>query len=92
METADQAAQDAFDPVLQDELTFIADKMAASKDLEQELRRELEQREAVAAQSKDARKLPAFANRDELVAALGKFQVLIIVVATGSGKTTQIPQ
>lgn len=36
--------------------------------------------------------LPIFAYRNELLAAIEKFQVLIIVGETGSGKTTQIPQ
>jgi pre-mRNA-splicing factor ATP-dependent RNA helicase DHX16 len=38
------------------------------------------------------RKLPIFPYREELLAAVDKFQVLIIVGETGSGKTTQIPQ
>ena len=42
--------------VAADEVTFIADKVAADEDLEQELKRNLEQREAPAAQSKEARR------------------------------------
>ncbi|KAK6359778.1 Cyclin-dependent kinase catalytic subunit [Orbilia brochopaga] len=36
--------------------------------------------------------LPIYAFRDELLAAVEQYQVLIIVGETGSGKTTQIPQ
>ncbi|KAI8922414.1 pre-mRNA splicing factor [Powellomyces hirtus] len=36
--------------------------------------------------------LPVFGYREELLAAVEQFQVLIIVGETGSGKTTQIPQ
>lgn len=36
--------------------------------------------------------LPIYAYRDELLAAIHQYQVLIIVGETGSGKTTQIPQ
>ncbi|KAF3923371.1 hypothetical protein ABW21_db0204814 [Orbilia brochopaga] len=36
--------------------------------------------------------LPIYAFRDQLLAAVEQFQVLIIVGETGSGKTTQIPQ
>lgn len=36
--------------------------------------------------------LPIYAYRNELLAAIGQYQVLIIVGETGSGKTTQIPQ
>ncbi|KAM7026324.1 pre-mRNA-splicing factor ATP-dependent RNA helicase DHX16 [Acridotheres tristis] len=38
------------------------------------------------------RALPIFPFRDELVAAVGQHQVLVIEGETGSGKTTQIPQ
>ncbi|KAF3914951.1 hypothetical protein ABW20_dc0109743 [Dactylellina cionopaga] len=36
--------------------------------------------------------LPIYAFRDQLLAAIEEYQVLIIVGETGSGKTTQIPQ
>ncbi|KAN0108740.1 P-loop containing nucleoside triphosphate hydrolase protein [Hyaloscypha variabilis] len=36
--------------------------------------------------------LPIYAYRDELLAALEQFQILVIVGETGSGKTTQLPQ
>lgn len=36
--------------------------------------------------------LPIYAFKDELVAAIAEYQVLVIVGETGSGKTTQIPQ
>ncbi|KAJ3076359.1 hypothetical protein HDU98_003941 [Podochytrium sp. JEL0797] len=49
------------------------------------------ERKAMAIQ--DIRKsLPIYDFRDELLAAVEEFQVLIIVGETGSGKTTQIPQ
>ncbi|KAM4878290.1 pre-mRNA-splicing factor ATP-dependent RNA helicase DHX16 isoform 2-T2 [Sylvia borin] len=38
------------------------------------------------------RSLPIFPFRDELVAAVGQHQILVIEGETGSGKTTQIPQ
>ncbi|XP_048232456.1 pre-mRNA-splicing factor ATP-dependent RNA helicase DEAH1 isoform X2 [Ricinus communis] len=40
----------------------------------------------------DRKSLPIYKYRDELLAAIEKFQVLVIVGETGSGKTTQIPQ
>ncbi|GAV27425.1 hypothetical protein PMKS-000893 [Pichia membranifaciens] len=36
--------------------------------------------------------LPVFQFRDELLRSVGKYQVLIVVGETGSGKTTQLPQ
>ncbi|KAL6962435.1 putative pre-mRNA-splicing factor ATP-dependent RNA helicase DEAH6 [Sarracenia purpurea var. burkii] len=40
----------------------------------------------------DRKTLPIYPYRDELLQAVHKHQVLIIVGETGSGKTTQIPQ
>ncbi|KAL8866395.1 MAG: hypothetical protein Q9174_006327, partial [Haloplaca sp. 1 TL-2023] len=49
--------------------------------------------EKKAASIEDTRKsLPIYSFRDELLAAVEQYQVLIIVGETGSGKTTQIPQ
>ncbi|KAH0431146.1 helicase associated domain-containing protein [Colletotrichum camelliae] len=36
--------------------------------------------------------LPIYAYRDDFLAAMEKFQILVIVGETGSGKTTQLPQ
>ncbi|EOO02890.1 putative atp-dependent rna helicase dhx8 protein [Phaeoacremonium minimum UCRPA7] len=36
--------------------------------------------------------LPIYAYRDEFIAALEEYQILVIVGETGSGKTTQLPQ
>src|SRR5882757_5823587 len=36
--------------------------------------------------------LPIYAYKEELLDAIKKFQVLIVVAETGSGKTTQLPQ
>ncbi len=38
------------------------------------------------------RSLPIFSYRNELLNAISKYQVIVIVGETGSGKTTQIPQ
>ncbi|MCJ1452500.1 hypothetical protein MMC28_002843 [Mycoblastus sanguinarius] len=49
--------------------------------------------ETKAAIIEDTRKsLPIYTFRDDLLKAIGEYQVLIIVGETGSGKTTQIPQ
>ncbi|KDN66283.1 putative helicase associated domain-containing protein [Colletotrichum sublineola] len=36
--------------------------------------------------------LPIYAYRDDFIAAIEKYQILVIVGETGSGKTTQLPQ
>ncbi|KAL8920381.1 MAG: hypothetical protein Q9172_004523 [Xanthocarpia lactea] len=57
------------------------------------LQEQLKAAEKKAASIEDTRKsLPIYSFRDDLVAAVEKYQVLIIVGETGSGKTTQIPQ
>ncbi|KAI9805354.1 MAG: hypothetical protein M1833_005807 [Piccolia ochrophora] len=57
------------------------------------LQEQLKAAEKKAASIEETRKsLPIYAYRDSLLAAIEKFQVLIIVGETGSGKTTQIPQ
>ncbi|KAI9841566.1 MAG: hypothetical protein M1837_000612 [Sclerophora amabilis] len=49
--------------------------------------------ESRAASIEETRKsLPIYGFREDLLAAVDKYQVLIIVGETGSGKTTQIPQ
>ena len=57
------------------------------------LQEQLKAAEAKASSIEDTRKsLPIYAFRDDLLKAIGEYQVLIIVGETGSGKTTQIPQ
>ncbi|KAI9808774.1 MAG: hypothetical protein M1825_003927 [Sarcosagium campestre] len=57
------------------------------------LSEQLKAAEKKAASLEETRKsLPIFSFREDLLAAVEKFQVLIIVGETGSGKTTQIPQ
>ncbi|KAH0537108.1 hypothetical protein FGG08_006069 [Glutinoglossum americanum] len=54
---------------------------------------QLKAAEKKAASIEETRKsLPIYAFRDQLLAAVEQYQVLIIVGETGSGKTTQIPQ
>ena len=57
------------------------------------LQEQLKAAEAKASSIEDTRKsLPIYTFRDDLLRAIGEYQVLIIVGETGSGKTTQIPQ
>ena len=71
------------------------------KDLEKELKLEMEEEELRTLKTKEARKLslmefrktlPVYKFREDLIENFERFQVMIIVAATGSGKTTQIPQ
>lgn len=57
------------------------------------LHEQLKAAERKAASIEDTRKsLPIYSFREQLLDAISKYQVLIIVGETGSGKTTQIPQ
>ncbi|KAI9724917.1 MAG: Cyclin-dependent kinase catalytic subunit [Candelaria pacifica] len=57
------------------------------------LQEQLKAAEKKAASLEETRKsLPIYSFREQLLAAVEKYQVLIIVGETGSGKTTQIPQ
>ncbi|KAL9004097.1 MAG: hypothetical protein Q9188_003063, partial [Gyalolechia gomerana] len=57
------------------------------------LQEQLKAAEQKVASIENTRKsLPIYSFRDELLAAVEQYQVLIIVGETGSGKTTQIPQ
>ncbi len=57
------------------------------------LQEQLKAAERKAASIEETRKsLPIYSFRDQLLAAVAEYQVLIIVGETGSGKTTQIPQ
>ena len=57
------------------------------------LQEQIKAAEKKSASLDDTRKsLPIFTFREQLLAAVAEYQVLIIVGETGSGKTTQIPQ
>lgn len=57
------------------------------------IQEQLKAAERKAASIEDTRKsLPIYTFREQLLAAVADYQVLIIVGETGSGKTTQIPQ
>ncbi|KAI9846131.1 MAG: Cyclin-dependent kinase catalytic subunit [Thelocarpon superellum] len=60
---------------------------------QRQLQDQLRAAEQKAASIDETRKsLPIYTYRDDLLAAVAEYQVLIIVGETGSGKTTQIPQ
>ena len=84
----DSSAQLQF--VQQQVLAGDAKPMSKEKQL---LAQQIKAAEAKIATIEDTRKsLPIYHYRDEMLAAIEQFQVLIIVGETGSGKTTQIPQ
>eukprot|EP01083_Nonionella_stella_P118096 352450_1 len=84
-----------------EEIDFIMETLKEGKDLEKELKEQIEEEDNKKLRTKEARKLslqefrktlPVYKFREELLNAFEAHQIMIIVAATGSGKTTQIPQ
>ena len=104
--TADaQLGAKQYDLLLDDPVEFIKQEMLAGVDddnngdgngsdndgnnKEGDKKTELSEKEKI---EQTRKSLPIYAFREELVAALKEYQILIVVGETGSGKTTQIPQ
>jgi len=96
----ERADEGDFEYVFDDsqQIKFIMDNTMAgeSKAMTAEqrvLQQKLNAAEKKAASIEETRKsLPMYQYRDDLLAAIAQFQVLIVVGETGSGKTTQLPQ
>ena len=87
-----------YDFVFADAVEFIKDEMIAGENIDDEKKADgpsaaevarMTERERMA---KTRASLPIYEYRDDLLAAVDQYQVVIIVAETGAGKTTQIPQ
>ena len=81
----------------EEQIEFISDEMIAGTLAPPEAGKERSAAEIAKANAKasleETRKsLPVYAYREQIIAAVQEYQILIIVGETGSGKTTQIPQ
>ena len=93
---------DEYELITGDQIEFIKHEYLTGErdlDAESEDEREKEQRErAEQAQTNmeslqaERAALPIYPYREELLDAIEKYQILVIVAETGAGKTTQIPQ
>ncbi|PON70342.1 RNA helicase, ATP-dependent DEAH box [Trema orientale] len=86
---------DDYQFVFEDQIEFIkASVMDGDKfaDEHAELREMSMAQSAFEKLQEERKSLPMYRYRDELLDAIEKYQVLVIVGETGSGKTTQIPQ
>eukprot|EP00029_Vermamoeba_vermiformis_P013374 TRINITY_DN828_c0_g1_i1.p1 TRINITY_DN828_c0_g1~~TRINITY_DN828_c0_g1_i1.p1 ORF type:complete len:1026 (+),score=350.52 TRINITY_DN828_c0_g1_i1:132-3209(+) len=82
-----------YDLVFDDQIAFIQEEIMAGEDPEAMEMDESEQMKKMSLDLQGQRKmLPIYPYRDELLYAIDRFQVLIIIGETGSGKTTQITQ
>ena len=98
-QSKEKGAKD-YDFVFEDQVEFIKEDLMAgnAEDLEEdESAREAKLRVLEAQSERERMKatresLPIFQYREQLLAAIEEYQVLIIVGETGSGKSTQIPQ
>jgi pre-mRNA-splicing factor ATP-dependent RNA helicase DHX16 len=92
--------QGEYDYVLDEEqgIKWVMDSRLAGEGLGQSkeerfLAEQLKAAEKKALSMEETRKsLPIYAYRDQFLAALEQYQILVIVGETGSGKTTQLPQ
>jgi len=85
-----------YDFVFEDQIDFIQTQVIKgrktkrkSKEKEEEMDPKLSEREKM---KKIRASLPIYPYRDQLIAAVNDYQVLIIEAETGAGKTTQVPQ
>jgi len=75
------------------EVNFKLDETTRVDVDKQMLQRQLDEAEKRAQSIEDVRRsLPVYKYRDELIAAVGQHQVIVVVSETGSGKSTQIPR
>ncbi|KAG8466897.1 hypothetical protein KFE25_008276 [Diacronema lutheri] len=102
----ERSANDGFELELGDQIAFVTDEViagtlggggggeAGSKDgaLARGAAPPPVQLTSAEATARERASLPIYPYRDELLAAVAQYQVLVIVGETGSGKTTQIPQ
>lgn len=100
IQSTERTDQGEYDYVLDEEqgIKWIMDSRleGEGKGLSKEerfLAAQLDAAEKKALSMEETRKsLPIYVYRDELLAALEEYQILVIVGETGSGKTTQLPQ
>lgn len=80
-----------FDPA--QNIDFVTDATSTMTKEQQQLEAQIREEEKRVQSLEDTRRsLPVYAHREEILAAIKEYQVLIIVGETGSGKTTQVPQ
>ncbi|XP_055684483.1 pre-mRNA-splicing factor ATP-dependent RNA helicase DHX16 [Lutzomyia longipalpis] len=91
---ASSSRQEEYDLLLDDQIEFIqALTLEGTKGKDKEKRAELTEAQRRKMDIEETKKsLPVYPFREDLIAAIGAHQVLIIEGETGSGKTTQIPQ
>eukprot|EP00808_Paulinella_micropora_P001053 g33924.t1 len=89
-------AGEEYEYVFEDQIEFIQREMIEGKEPERELEEAPEETNKAQTEYEKLqevrKRLPVFPYRQELIQAVQKYQVLIIVGETGSGKTTQITQ
>ena len=98
----EKSKKENYSLIMDDQIEFITEELLQGHDLEKELKTEIEKQEKLERGKTKKEKfeelsifrttLPIYKYKDEFLSALSKYQILIVVAETGSGKTTQIPQ
>lgn len=80
-----------FDPT--QSIDFVTDAISTMNQEQELFEAQVKEQEKRIKSIEDTRRsLPVYTHREEILAAIKEYQVLIIVGETGSGKTTQVPQ
>lgn len=92
----DRKPKSEYELVYEDQIEFVHDELIHGENYKEELYYESPDkyvaRSAIEKLQNDRKTLPVYPYREELLQAVEKHQVLVVVGETGSGKTTQIPQ
>ncbi|KAL8118675.1 pre-mRNA-splicing factor ATP-dependent RNA helicase DEAH1-like isoform X2 [Apium graveolens] len=92
----DRKPKSEYELVFENQIEFVQDELIHAKKYKEEQYNELSKksvaRSAFEKLQNDRKTLPVYPYREELLQAIEKHQVLVVVGETGSGKTTQIPQ
>lgn len=86
----DRQIKQNYELLLDNQINFVKDNLKKTEALSESEEEIIQDSEPPIL--KERRGLPIFEYRDELLAAIRDYSVLIVVGETGSGKTTQIPQ
>ncbi|KAL1810558.1 hypothetical protein ACET3Z_027548 [Daucus carota] len=92
----DKKPMSEYELIFENQIEFVRDELIRGEIYDEELCNELTNksvaRSAFEKLQSDRKLLPVYPYREELLQAIEKHQVLVVVGETGSGKTTQIPQ
>ncbi|KAK1362878.1 RNA helicase [Heracleum sosnowskyi] len=92
----DRKSKSEYELIFDNQIEFVQDELVHGENYKEDPSNELPEKSGARSTfeklQNDRKTLPVYPYRDELLQAVEKHQVLVVVGETGSGKTTQIPQ